>query len=139
MRRTSGKAPAFGSGADLRFECILRMETVMNKRQLRLRDHELLLLRDARGSTLQVTRGTVWITQHEDRSDVVLNAGDAWTLEQYGLTVVEARGSAEITVVGNAAIDTRVRSNRERWLARISRWIERTGDRHLRPRWVPRV
>ena len=111
----------------------------MNNRRLKLANHDLLELCDARGSTLQVARGTVWITQQDDRSDVVLMAGDAWTIEQYGRTVVEARGDVELTLVGNAFVAARVRSRRVRWQERVSRWFERLGDRHLRRRWVPPV
>ena len=105
--------------------------------KMKLENHDLLLLRDARGSTLQVARGTVWITQQDDRSDIVLSTGDSWTLEQSGLTVVEARGDAEVRIVGSLVVDARLRSRRECWPARLARWIERIGDRHLRPRWVP--
>ncbi len=109
----------------------------MNNRMLKLANRDLLELCDARGSTLQVARGTVWVTQHGDRADVVLTAGDAWTIEQYGLTVVEARGDVEVALVGTALVAARVRTRRVRWQDRLGRWIERVGDRHLRRRWVP--
>jgi len=110
-----------------------------NTRLLKLSHHDLLELCDARGSTLQVVRGTVWVTQQGTRDDVVLNAGDAWTLEKHGLTVVEARGDVEIAVVGSALIDARVRSRQLPWQQRIARWIERVGDQSLRRRWVPPI
>jgi|SRR5688572_2623030 hypothetical protein len=115
------------------------MEAAMNNRLLKLANKDLLELCDARGSTLQVARGAVWVTQQGDRSDVVLTAGDAWTIEQYGLTLVEARGDVEITLVGGAFVDARVRTQRVRWQDRLARWITRVGDRHLRRRWVPHV
>jgi len=111
----------------------------MNNRMLKLAKHDLLELCDARGSTLQVARGTAWVTQQDNRSDVVLTAGDAWTIEQYGLTVVEARGDVEVTIVGSAFVDARVLSRRGRWQERLAHWIERVGERHLRRRWVPRL
>ena len=111
----------------------------MNNRKLKLANHDLLELCDARGATLQVARGTVRVTQHHNRFDVVLTAGDVWTLEQYGLTVVEARGDVEVTLVGSASAGARVRSRRLRWQQRFARWIERIGERHLRPRWIPPV
>ena len=110
----------------------------MNNRLLKLRSHDLLELCDARGSTLQVARGTVWVTQQDDREDVVLTAGDAWTIEHYGLTVVEARGDVEITLVGSS-FGARVRSSRVPWRERLATWIEHVGDRHLRRPWVPPV
>ena len=112
----------------------------MNNRLLKLANLDLLELCDARGSTLQVACGTVWVTQQGDRSDVVLTAGDTGTIEQYGRTVVEARGDVEFTLVGSAAfVHARVRTRRVRWQDRLARWIERTGDRHLRRGWVPPV
>src|SRR5688572_26852368 len=115
------------------------METAMNNRLLKLANRDLLELCDARGSTLQVARGTVWVTQQDDRSDVVLTAGDAWTIEQYGRTVVEARGDVEFTLVGSAFVYARARTRRLRWQDRLARWIERIGDRYLRRGWVPPV
>lgn len=111
----------------------------MNNRMLKLASHDLLELNDARGSTLQVSRGTVWITQQDGRNDVVLTAGDAWTIENYGLTVVEARGDVDIAVVGSGFVDARVRPRHVPWQQRFARWLERAGERHLRRRWLPPI
>ena len=51
---------------------------------------EMLQLPDVRGTTLRVTRGTVWITQQNDTQDIVLRAGDNWVVERNGTTLVEA-------------------------------------------------
>jgi len=111
----------------------------MNNRTLKLAAHDLFELYDARGSTLQVGRGTVWVTQQNGRRDVVLTAGDAWTIENYGLTVVEARNDAEIALIGSAFVDARVRPQHDPWQQRLARWIERVGDRHLRRHWLPPI
>ncbi len=46
---------------------------------------ELVQLDGARGTTLRVTRGTLWITQERDTRDIVLSAGDAFTIDRGGL------------------------------------------------------
>ncbi len=53
---------------------------------------ELVKLDGARGTTLRVTRGTLWLTLERDMRDIVLTAGDAFTIERGGLTLVEAQG-----------------------------------------------
>jgi hypothetical protein len=61
---------------------------------------EVVTLPDARGATLRVTRGTLWITQEGDPQDVVLRAGDSWLVERNGLVVVEAQNDANFLVIG---------------------------------------
>lgn len=111
----------------------------MNNRLLDLRSGDLLEVNDARGTTLRVTRGTLWVTQERDSRDLVLSAGDTWTVEQHGVTIGEARGDAAVVVVGNGFAEARVRGRRTRWPDRLAQWIERIGDRHLRRGWVPHV
>ena len=111
----------------------------MNNRTLRLADHDLVELADARGQTLQMTRGTAWVTQHGDSSDVMLTTGDTWTIEGFGSTVVEARGNVEVTLIGNRPVAAKFRNRRSRWQDRLARWIRRAADGHLRRRWVPHL
>jgi Protein of unknown function (DUF2917) len=111
----------------------------MNNRLLKLGNGDLLELADARGTTLRVTRGTLWVTQQRDRRDVVLGAGDTWTVERYGLTVAEARGDAAVVLIGNSLAEASVRSRRIRWQDRLAQWLARAADRHLRRDWVPHV
>lgn len=110
----------------------------MNNRLLNLGNGDLLELPDARGTTLRVTRGTLWVTQDRDRRDVVLGAGDTWTVERHGLTVAEAQGDAAVVVIGHGLMDASVRT-RLRWQDRFASWLEAVADRHLRRRWVPHV
>ena len=111
----------------------------MNNRLLDLVNGDMLELDDARGTTLRVTRGTLWVTQERDRRDLVLGVGDAWTIERHGLTIGEARGDAAVVVIGNGFTEARVISRRLRWQDRLTRWIEQIGERHLRRTWVPHV
>jgi hypothetical protein len=59
---------------------------------------EVVALDGARGATLRVTRGRVWLTQHGDTRDIFLGAGDAFTIERGGRTVVEAQEAATLCV-----------------------------------------
>ena len=52
---------------------------------------ELVRLDGARGTTLRVTRGTLWITLENDTRDIVLTAGDSYTIDRGGLTLIEAQ------------------------------------------------
>ena len=55
-------------------------------------------LADARGTVIRVTRGTVWITQERSYDDIILHAGDAWTVERDGLTIIQAHDDARLCV-----------------------------------------
>lgn len=111
----------------------------MNNRLLTLTQGDLVELADARGTTLRVTKGRLWVTQERDLRDIVLDQGDVWTVERPGLTVAEAQGDAAVVVVGGGLVDARVQSRRVRWQARLTAWIERTADAHLRRSWIPHV
>ncbi|HXU51149.1 MAG TPA: DUF2917 domain-containing protein [Casimicrobiaceae bacterium] len=69
---------------------------------------EMLALDDARGTTLRVSRGTVWITQEKELRDVVLGAGDTWMVERNGLTLVEAHAATALDIVGRGAEPARM-------------------------------
>ena len=64
--------------------------------QLAAREH--VLLDDAKGTTLRVTRGTLWITLEHDLRDVVISAGEAFTVDRPGRTIVEAQSRATVRV-----------------------------------------
>jgi hypothetical protein len=59
-----------------------------------------LPLRNVRGMVLRVTRGSLWITQEDDRRDLVLRTGDTWVVERDGLTIVEAKADSTVCVSG---------------------------------------
>jgi hypothetical protein len=68
-----------------------------------LASREAITLPDIRGATLRVTRGTVWLTQENDRKDIVLRPGDNWLVERDGNTVVEAQNAVVFCIVGRQA------------------------------------
>ena len=65
-----------------------------------LKTRQTVSLPDVRGATLRVARGTLWITQQDDTQDIVLRAGDTWTVERNGLTIMEAQGDVSLRVIG---------------------------------------
>ena len=61
---------------------------------------ESVSLPNVRGTTLRVTRGSVWITQENDTHDIVLRAGDSWTVDKNGLTILEAQENTTFYALG---------------------------------------
>ena len=55
-----------------------------------------LSLDDARGTLIRVSSGTVWITQERSYDDIILQAGDAWTVERNGRTIIQAQDDARL-------------------------------------------
>lgn len=49
-------------------------------------------LENARGTTLRVETGAIWITQDHCRDDVLVQTGETFTVERDGTTVVSALG-----------------------------------------------
>ncbi len=67
------------------------MDTGLRHQGLRtINPGEVLRLRDAAGRHLTVVQGTVWITQHGDRRDPVLESGASFRFDRNGLSLVQA-------------------------------------------------
>lgn len=90
---------------------------------LRFAHGDLVELVDARGTTVRVTRGTIWLTQEDDTTDVVLRPGDVWTIERQGLTILEAQGDALVCMLGVAAQAASSRTARRGLRERLNRWL----------------
>jgi len=66
---------------------------------VRLNTGELLDINDGQGFTVECLEGAVWITQSNDPRDIVLTAGESFTLDKPGLALVcAAAGPAEVAV-----------------------------------------
>ena len=75
-----------------------------------LAPNELVKLDEARGTTLRVTRGSLWITLEDDTRDIVLEAGDSYVIDRGGLTLVEAQSASSVCVLarqGQHVVETR--------------------------------
>jgi hypothetical protein len=106
---------------------------------LDLTDGELVEMRDVRGATLRVTRGTLWVTQDQDRRDVVLRAGDVWAVERQGLTLAEAQGAATVCVRGAAPRRITTSGTPATVYQRLSGWVESLLQPRSARRYVPYV
>ena len=62
---------------------------------------ELVRLDGARGTTLRVTRGKLWMTLENDTRDIVLAAGDSYTIDRGGLTLIEAQDTSTVCVMAH--------------------------------------
>jgi hypothetical protein len=101
-----------------------------------LSPREAITLPHVGGSTLRVTKGTLWLTEERDRNDIVLRAGDNWVVESDGDTVVEAQDGAMFCIVGGKGaalkLDDREKSSRP-VLSALLAWLA------VPPRRVPYV
>jgi hypothetical protein len=102
-----------------------------------LRSGELAELRDVRGATLRVTRGTLWVTQDRDVRDVVLRAGDVWTVEREGLTLAEAQGDATFCLLGGAARRISRAGRAPSYQERLAVWFAALARKVVGRRFVP--
>jgi hypothetical protein len=96
---------------------------------------EMVRLDGARGTTLRVTRGTVWVTLEHDTRDVVLDAGDVFTVDRGGLTIVEAQGAAGVCVLGRHVDERHVQPGARAQRTGVLGWLSSLGDRS----WAPYV
>jgi hypothetical protein len=87
---------------------------------------ELVRLDGARGTTLRVTRGTLWITLEDDTRDIVLTAGDSYMIDRGGLTLVEAQSASTVCVLGDHADEARHFAGRPALARRVGRWLAST-------------
>ena len=98
---------------------------------------ELVQLDGARGTTLRVTRGTLWITLENDLRDVVLGVGDMFTIDRDGLTLVEAQDATSVCVLVRHVDEVRRGGSRPRFAARIGAWFASVGAADSARRFAP--
>ena len=65
---------------------------------LKLKKGQTLRVVDGAGSTICAHAGSVWITEENRPSDVVLASGACYQLRETGIAVVEALGEASVTL-----------------------------------------
>jgi hypothetical protein len=100
---------------------------------------ELIGLDGGRGTTLRVTRGTLWLTFERDTRDVVLGVGDVFTIDRGGLTLIEAQGNATVCVLAHHVEERRFREGRPTLRARLRGWAEAISDAGIARGWAPYV
>ena len=98
---------------------------------------ELVQLDGARGTTLRVTRGTLWLTLENDLRDVVLTPGDTFTIDRGGLTLVEAQGAATVCVLARHVTELHHHPGKPGFGGRLAAWLASVGaadgDRRFAP------
>ena len=98
---------------------------------------ELVRLDGARGTTLRVTRGTLWLTQERDTRDIVLAAGDSYTIDRGGLTLVEAQEGTTVCVMARHVSEVHVRGGQPTLRDRLVAWLGTVGAADANRRFVP--
>ncbi len=102
-----------------------------------LAPREILRLDGARGTTLCVARGTLWITLEDDPRDIVLGTGDSFTVDRGGLTVIEAQSDATVRALASYVDAAKIAPRRLDVGARAAALFRSVGDEGLDRRWVP--
>lgn len=115
------------------------MVTTASSRRLALASGELVNLDDARGTTVHVGRGQVWLTQYGDPVDHVLDAGDSWAVERNGRTIVQAQNATIVDLTGPGAADAVIPIARAPAPQQLADWLARAVNDWLERRWVPYV
>jgi hypothetical protein len=80
------------------------MSTQLGAGPRHLKAHEVLDIHDGEGLLVKCLRGVLWITQSNDTDDIIVHAGQSFTLDRPGLALVSAPiGPADIVVQAAAA------------------------------------
>src|SRR4030095_10735747 len=90
----------------------------------------------ARGTTMRVTQGLLWITLEDDVRDVVLAAGDTFTVDRDGLTLVEAQPHTPVCGMAPPAVDVS-RGGRPPRASRVAAWLASVGAADGDRRYTP--
>lgn len=92
-----GTAKTDPAAAALKNQCGLTAQT-----EIGLARGSLLRVENARDMRVWVERGTLWITQEDDPSDVVLERGESFQFDRDGLALLVACGGAAHTLISLA-------------------------------------
>jgi Protein of unknown function (DUF2917) len=102
------------------------MNLKLSRVELLLAPHQTVGLVDAVGAHVEVRRGKVWITQHEDGRDLMVAAGGGFTLDRPGLALVHALEPTEMALAEGGTGTARLKgwkSVPRAVLRAIGRWI----------------
>jgi hypothetical protein len=98
---------------------------------------ELIGLESGRGTTLRVTRGTLWLTFEHDTRDVVLTAGDTFTIDRGGLTLIQAHGNTTVCVLAHHIEARRISATVPTLAARLRRGFAAIVNAGIARGWAP--
>jgi hypothetical protein len=74
------------------------MRPLLDIKPIALAARSVHRIQNGKGSEVLCLKGTVWITQENDRRDIILGAGQSFVLDHKGVAVVYALRDAAITV-----------------------------------------
>ena len=87
------------------------MKIRLHDRKLELAPDQMLTVSGGLGLTFTCVRGTLWITQYNDRSDVVLDPGESFTISRDGVALLSAMEASTVLVAAPISrYTTRLRS-----------------------------
>ena len=108
------------------------MKLLVNNSALMLERWDTVELIDAAGATAALDTGCVWITMDGDRRDIVLGAGQSWTVERNGRTLVHAEAPTKLRLSGPVANDGPESLWGRAWSA-LQGWFVHGVDRQAAP------
>jgi Protein of unknown function (DUF2917) len=100
---------------------------------------ELVQLDGARGTVLRVTRGTLWMTLERDPRDIVLEAGNTFTIDRGGLTLIQAQRETTVCVLAHHVDEVRSGTARAGVLTRLRAWLGAVAAAGSHRTWAPYV
>lgn len=74
------------------------MNSDLNLCATTLKRGQLQRIEDGQGRLVQCLSGTLWLTQHDDQRDIVLEAGDEALIERDGLSILSALSDARFVL-----------------------------------------
>ena len=92
------------------------MKVKISQSEFCLSKRQTLSLGDGAGVRIEAQSGTVWVTQDHDLRDVVLEPGQAVTLERNGRAIVQALEASRVRL---SKPITRARPQTTNWSARL--------------------
>jgi hypothetical protein len=104
------------------------MNLVVNNSALLLERWDTVALIDAAGVTASLDQGCLWITMDGDIRDLVLGAGQSWTVERNGRTLLHA-GVPSTLRITEPAVDRVQRPGLTRALSAltaVTEWVAHT-------------
>ena len=74
------------------------MKIELNQDRLCLTRNQVMKVQGGIGHTVVCHRGAIWVTQYGDLRDVVLHAGETFTLDRDGIALMQAFAQSAISI-----------------------------------------
>jgi hypothetical protein len=107
------------------------MKVHLSATELCLSPRQTLSLVDAAGVRITAYQGSLWLTQDHDVRDIVLRAGESFTVDAQGVVIVQALDAARIGLGQPRP--------RPALSQAAARWLRQLGAAFMRPQLGQRV